>query len=180
MGPFAAARMDTILHYGDPRLRRVCRAAAPGETGVCSVADRLWAVLRQRSGWGLAAPQLGIPLRICVVIDRRPKGTGLGHVLVNPELSARSPEMVTHQEGCLSFPDLYLELARPHAVQVRYLDLDGTQQRLNAEGLFARAILHELDHLDGILFMDHLSRWRRWLLSWRLRRLATSSREPGA
>ncbi len=162
-----------ILRYGDARLRQVCRPAA-GDTDLPALADALWRQMLRRGGIGLSAPQLGDARRVVVVKDvRRPRApTRL--VLVDPRLSDFSAETVSFEEGCLSFPGLYLHLPRPRAVTVAFTDLAGEEHRIAAEGLLARVVQHEVDHLDGILFIDHLSTWRRKLLLWRLWRLRRS------
>jgi len=86
-------------------------------------------------------------------------------------LSEPAADLARWEEGCLSFPGLFFPLRRPRAVTVSYADLEGREHRLRADGLLARVVQHEADHLDGILYIDHLSAWRRGLLGWRLRRL---------
>jgi peptide deformylase len=120
---------------------------------------------------GLAAPQVGELSRLIVVKPPRGPVSAGGMVLVNPELRDFSADSVVFEEGCLSFPGLYIRLVRPRTVTVDYLDLDGRPRSLAADGLLARIIQHEVDHLDGVLFVDHLSPWHRRLLWWRLWRL---------
>jgi len=168
MAPAAPADRP-ILRFGDDRLRRVCRPVAAGEADAPALAEELWRQLRRRGGVGLAAPQLGDLRRLIVVKDPRP-GPTRRLVLVNPALEPTDAEAVWFEEGCLSFPGLFLRLPRPRAVAVAYRDLAGQEQRLQADGLLARIIQHETDHLDGILFVDHLTGWRRLWLPWRLGR----------
>ena len=170
----ARAGADSILHYGDARLRQRCQAVEPGDPAVQALADRLWVALRQRGGWGLAAPQLGDPRRVVVIRDPRRREAARRLVLVNPTLESRSALQETLDEGCLSFPGLYLSLQRSRQVEVHYWDAGGHERSLDAQGVLARAVQHELDHLDGVLFIDHLSRWRRWSLFWRLRQISRS------
>jgi peptide deformylase len=123
-------------------------------------------------GIGLAAPQVGVLKRV-VVIDvaegeeRRPMA------LVNPEIVWRSEELVTAEEGCLSLPKQFADVTRPQAIQVRFLTEQGEPRELAADGLLARCVQHEVDHLDGILFTDHLSALRRSMI---LRRLTKTRR----
>jgi peptide deformylase len=88
--------------------------------------------------------------------------------------------LVGFEEGCLSFPELFVTLLRPRNVCVRYRDLEGQQQTLRDDGILARIVQHEVDHLDGVLYIDHLPRWRRWLLGWRLLRLRAGQGEDAA
>ncbi len=166
-----------ILRYGDERLRQVSAPVAPGSPAVRRIAGRLWQQLQKDSGVGLSAPQIGDSCRVFVVKNAGRKAAGRRLVLANPEITWSSPERCSFEEGCLSFPGLFLNLDRPRAIRVRFDDLDGRSRELAADGLLARIIQHEIDHLDGVLFVDHLSRSRRLLLTWRLRRLAGG--EPG-
>ncbi|MHB8079418.1 MAG: peptide deformylase [Candidatus Krumholzibacteriia bacterium] len=161
-----------LVFWGDPALRRPCRPAAPGDPELPALAAAMWRVLLDRNGLGLAAPQVGEARRVIVIRDPRRGGRPERLVLVDPVIERRDPARQTREEGCLSFPGLYLRITRPRAVTVRYADLDGRTQRLAAEGLLACIVQHEVDHLDGIMFIDHLSAWRRRLLWWRLRQLA--------
>jgi peptide deformylase len=146
------------------------------ETGIDNLAEGLWQLMMQHDGVGLAAPQVG-DLRRVIVVQATPATTKPRRlVLINPVLTALADPKVTMEEGCLSFPGLYLRLRRPAAIQVRYRDLTGQTVEMETAGLLARVILHEMDHLDGTLFIDHLSWVKRWLLSWRLRRLAVRGR----
>jgi peptide deformylase len=170
----AAAGTDTILRYGDPWLRQPCQSVRPADPAVRLLADRLWSTLRREGGWGLAAPQLGDLKRVVVIRDPRRREAARRLVLVNPTLTARAGGREVLAEGCLSFPGLYLNLPRNRHLEVHFWDLAGQEQSLEAHGLLARAIQHELDHLDGVLFIDHLSRWRRWSLFWQLRQISRS------
>jgi peptide deformylase len=172
----APARLPApdIRLVGDPCLRQRCREVAADED-VHDLAGGMLAAMAAHDGVGLAAPQVGDPRRVIVVSDpmaasRRPV------VMINPVIDETFGPDVAHEEGCLSFPALFITLRRPCGVAVRYRDRAGQQRTLRDEGFLARVIQHEVDHLDGILFIDHLPRWRRWLLSWRLHRLRQSGR----
>jgi peptide deformylase len=119
-------------------------------------------------GIGLAAPQVGELLRL-VVVDLQKDEKPDPMVLVNPEVVAASEESVTREEGCLSLPGQYAEVTRPARIRLRYQDLEGARREVHAEGLLAACLQHEVDHLDGVLFVDHLSALKRNML---LRRLA--------
>ena len=160
-----------VLH-GDTRLRRVCREVAPDED-VADLAARLVRTMQAAGGVGLAAPQIGDRRRVlvCRHLDRR-RAEPL--IMVNPSVEARDGPDVAYEEGCLSFPGLFLTLRRPRGLRVRFRDLDGRPQVLQDKGLLARVVQHEIDHLDGVLFTDRLPRWRRWLCYLRRPRLLRS------
>lgn len=157
-----------ILRYGDRRLRRTCRPVDAGESDVEALANEMWRLMTRDGGVGLAAPQVGDLRRLIVVKDPRRRGSANRLVLINPHLSDLSADVSLFEEGCLSFPGLYFRLRRPSAVTVVWRDLAGRPKTLAADGLLARVIQHEIDHLDGVLFVDHLSTWRRRLLWWRI------------
>jgi peptide deformylase len=159
-----------ILYYGDPRLRRRCRSFAAGDPEAAELAEELWTRLGH-AGVGLAAPQIGDLRRLIVIADPR-KRRRERLVLVNPVIERTEGPVVPFEEGCLSFPGVYLRIRRPRGVVLRYLDLAGEDLRLADDGLLARIIQHETDHLDGILFCDRLPRWKRWFLAMRLGFLA--------
>jgi peptide deformylase len=162
-----------ILLAPDPALRRRARPVAEGDAeAVRALVPRMLAAMYAAPGIGLAAPQVGVPLRLAV-IDLQPDDRRAPIVLVNPEVVFASAETETREEGCLSLPGQYADVARPRAVTVRYLDEGGARREVTAEGLLARCIQHEIDHLDGVLFVDHLSALKRNII---LRRLAKSLR----
>lgn len=131
-------------------------------------------------GIGLAAPQVGVSQRLVVLAsvadDDDGKNVGPPLVLVNPEIVWRSDDEVSWEEGCLSVPDITETVDRPRAIHFRFTGLDGTVQERQAAGLLARVVQHEVDHLDGVLFVDRLSLLKRQLLRKRLQRLGASSR----
>ena len=153
-------RSRTLRFYGDRVLREVCRPVAPNEPGVDELIACMTATMDRYRGVGLAAPQVGVPLRLFLARlparDRRPP-----MVFANPERLSVSDREVPFDEGCLSFPGIYRDVGRPDAVTVAYRDETGAERRLEADGLLARIIQHEMDHLDGVLFVDHLDRRSR-------------------
>lgn len=162
-----------ILIAPDPVLKRRARPVAEADAeAVRALIPRMLATMYAAPGIGLAAPQVGVSLRLAV-IDLQSEGRREPMVLVNPEIVSASAERETHEEGCLSLPGQYADVTRPRAVTVRYLDAGGARREVAAEGLLARCIQHEIDHLDGILFVDHLSALKRGII---LRRLAKSQR----
>jgi len=143
-----------------------------GET-VRTLVPRLYATMYAAPGIGLAAPQVGVGLRVAV-IDVQPDSVNAPVTLINPEVVAASRELATREEGCLSLPGQYADVTRPARVRVRFQDETGARREIEAEGLLAACLQHEIDHLDGVLFVDHLSALKRNIL---LRRLAKEQRQ---
>lgn len=163
-----------ILLYGDPRLRVHCRAVERFDDELSALVDGMIAAMAREQGIGLAAPQVGRDLRLLVARDHRgPLPTV--RPLVNPRIVFRSPERAGYSEGCLSLPDITADVERPVRIRVEFQDLQGREHQIEDDGLFARIVQHEADHLDGILFVDHLGLVRRKLLARRLRELAKRS-----
>ncbi len=163
-----------ILIAPDPRLRVRTRAVGPGDAErVRALLPRMFAAMYAAPGIGLAAPQVGETLRVAV-IDLLPDNKPAPIALINPQIVALSEEMVTREEGCLSLPGHYADVTRPARVKLRYLDAEGARQEIEAEGLLATCLQHEVDHLDGVLFVDHLSALKRNMI---LRRLAKEMRQ---
>jgi peptide deformylase len=174
----AATPAGRILRYGDARLRLSCRGVGAGDDAR-GLADALWAALDAAGGVGLAAPQIGDLRRVIAARDpAAPRTRSL--ILVNPVITAAEGPEVWFEEGCLSFPGLYVQVRRPRRVTVDYQDLDGTPRRFEDDTLMARIVQHEIDHLDGVLYIDHLAAWRRWLLAGRLLWLRLGSRKDAA
>jgi peptide deformylase len=137
-----------------------------------ALAEKMLATMYAAPGIGLAAPQVDMPLRLAVIDLQRDEAAPLGRqplVLVNPEIVRTGAALVTLEEGCLSLPGHYADVERPEAVRVRYQDLAGTRHELDTDGLLARCVQHEIDHLDGILFVDRISALKRNMI---LRKIA--------
>jgi len=159
-----------ILYVPAPVLRAKARAVGPADTDrVRALAPRMLATMYQAPGIGLAAPQVGESLRLIVLDVSGKDETPDPMVLVNPEVIAASKELATREEGCLSLPNQYAEVTRPAVVKVRYQTLDGSRKDIEADGLMAACLQHEIDHLDGTLFVDYLSPLKRNMI---LRKLA--------
>lgn len=158
-----------ILFVPDPRLRaRAKPVGAPDSARVRDLSAQMLAAMYAAPGIGLAAPQVGELLRL-VVIDLQKEEARAPIVLVNPEIVAASAETATREEGCLSLPGQYADVTRPARVKVRYRDLEGARREIEGEGLLSACLQHEIDHLDGVLFVDYLSALKRNML---LRKLA--------
>jgi len=163
-----------ILLVPDPILKAKCRPVGPQDNdAVRALLPRLFATMYQAPGIGLAAPQIGQKLRF-IVVDVQPNEVRQPIALINPEIIARTTELATREEGCLSLPGQFAEVTRPARVKVRYLDASGARKEIEAEGLLSACLQHEIDHLDGVLFVDHLSALKRNIM---LRRLAKELRQ---
>jgi peptide deformylase len=164
----------SILVAPHPSLRRrTLPVRADQFAEVRALAPRMFEAMYRAPGIGLAAPQVGSPLRFAVV-DLMPDDKRAPIVLVNPEIIAASQEQSTREEGCLSLPGMYADVTRPAWVTVRYQDENGVRHELEADGLLAACLQHEIDHLDGVLFVDHLSVLKRNMI---MRRLAKEQRK---
>jgi peptide deformylase len=177
--PGMTALIETlpILVVPDPILKaRARQVATAGMEEVRALVPRMFATMYSAPGIGLAAPQVGVGLRIAVV-DLMANDKSAPYVLINPEVVARSDELATREEGCLSLPGQYADVTRPARVTIRYMDIAGAKRQIDAEGLLAACMQHEIDHLDGVLFVDHLSTLKRNMI---LRRLAKELRQKRA
>ncbi len=156
--------------YGDPVLRRQAAPVTATAATTGRLLDRLWNVLDdpEINGVGLAAPQIGTAVRVLVVRDPELKERGGRLELINPVVEEVFGDRRPFEEGCLSFPGVFLNVWRPQGVVVSYETREGGTTRLRDDGLVARIVQHELDHLEGKLFIDRLARWRRLLLAPRL------------
>ena len=158
-----------IQTYGNPVLRQKAHPVGKIDTEVKQVCESMVEAMIRANGVGLAAPQIGVPKRI-IVLDL----DGDFHILINPELVETSGEEDESQEGCLSVPGVEALVVRKRRACVRGITLDGKETEVEGEGLIARALQHEIDHLNGILFIDHLSPARRQSL---LKEYARKQRE---
>lgn len=164
-----------IVIYGDPVLREVSEEVDPLDQDTKDLVSTLMDTLRKAKGLGLASNQIGVAKRVFIVDLSAVDINETLRVFVNPEIVEASGEPVEMEEGCLSFPDLYLKVTRPSKVRVRAYDLEGNQFEVAAEGMAARAIQHEYDHLEGKLFVDRVSPLTRTLIKGRLKKLAKAS-----
>lgn len=150
-----------ILTAPDTRLREVSKPVAAVTDEIRALMDDMLETMYEAPGIGLAAIQVGVPLRIVVMDLAGEDEEPAPLFFVNPEIVDPSEDLAVYEEGCLSVPDFFEEVERPARCRVRFLDYDGKPQTLDAEGLLATCIQHEMDHLEGVLFIDHLSRLKR-------------------
>lgn len=163
-----------IRTYPDPILRARCQEVMSFDADLKQLADDMVETMYAAPGVGLAAPQVGIDRRLAVVDLSVGKEPGKVIVMVNPEIAAREGSS-TEEEGCLSIPELTDKVDRPQRIEVKARDLAGAPFALGAEGWLARAICHEVDHLDGVLFVDHLRGLRRERARRALKRLSRAA-----
>ena len=149
-----------IILIPDPVLRKVASPVEEITDGTRRLLDDMADTMYDAPGIGLAAPQVNISERIIVMDCGRDEEPEL-YKMINPEIVASSEERAVLEEGCLSIPNQTADVDRPAHVDVRYLDIDGNEQMLHCEGLLAACVQHEIDHLDGVLFIDHISRLKR-------------------
>jgi peptide deformylase len=162
-----------IIVAPDPRLKIIARPVERVDGEVRRLMDDMLESMYRANGIGLAAPQVGSDLRVVVCDVARAEEPAQPMLLVNPEVTWSSEEHVLREEGCLSVPEHYAEVERPAEVKIRYLDRDGKEQELHATGLLSVCLQHEIEHLDGTLFIDHLSRIKRDII---LRKLKKTNR----
>ncbi len=151
-----------ILWAPDPVLKARCDPVPGIDSRVRRLIDDMIDTMHAADGIGLAAPQVGVKRRIAVIgVDLETGKRAEPFCMINPEIVVRSDTKIMHNEGCLSLPGHYAEVTRPATVRIRYQDCDGAVQERDAEGMAAICTQHEIDHLDGILFVDHLSSLKR-------------------
>ena len=155
-----------ILLHPDPRLKK--RAAEIGAPGPAhrALAEDMLATMYDAPGIGLAAPQVGVLERMIVMdCEKGEEAEPRPMVLIDPEVVWSSDERAVYEEGCLSIPEQYADVERPAAVKVAWTDLDGTRREEAFDGLWATCVQHEIDHLDGVLFIDHVGPMKRQLIT---------------
>ena len=168
-----------IVEVPDPRLREISKPIEVVDDEVRALVKDMFETMYDAPGIGLAAIQVGVPKRILVIDLQEPEeeeGEPVKnpHVFINPEILEHSQQEVPYTEGCLSVPDQFAEVDRPDRIRARWLDLDGKVHEEEIEGLLATCLQHEMDHLNGVLFIDHLSRLKRDMI---LKKLAKQRKE---
>jgi peptide deformylase len=172
----------SIITAPDPRLKVKAKKVGVVDDEIRRLMDDMLESMYAAPGIGLAAPQVGVAQRV-IVLDLVPDGERQPLRMVDPEIVWVSDEDVTYEEGCLSVPEHYADVVRPHAVRVRYRDYDNAVVELAAEGLLATCIQHEMDHLDGVLFIDKISALKRNIILRKLvkaRKLADADADTDA
>ena len=160
-----------ILLHPDPRLKKVCDPVDTVDTGLRSLIDDMFETMYDAPGIGLAAPQVGILSRILVMDCAKGEEEEPAPIaMINPQVLWASDELNVHEEGCLSIPEEFNDVERPSQVKVSYLDLDGVLQSLDCDGLLATCVQHEIDHLDGKLFIDYLGPMKRQMITGRMKK----------
>jgi peptide deformylase len=150
-----------IIVLPDKRLREKSEPVKAVDAEVRALVDDMFETMYKAPGVGLAAIQIGIPRRIVTVDTAKKDEPKNPQVFINPEIVWSSEEKNTYEEGCLSIPEYYEEVERPTEVKVRYMGLDGKTQEVAATGLLATVLQHEIDHTNGVLFIDHISKLKR-------------------
>ena len=170
-----------IVEVPDPRLREISKPVDAVDAEVRALVADMFETMYDAPGIGLAAIQVGVPQRILVIDLQEPESEEEGakvvrdpRVFINPEIVEQADQEQPYTEGCLSVPDQYAEVDRPVGIRAKWLDLDGKPHDERIEGLLAVCLQHEMDHLEGILFIDHLSRLKRDMI---LRKLAKQRKE---
>ena len=150
-----------ILTIPDPILERASDPVETIDDEVRALLDDMLETMYAAPGIGLAAIQIGVPKRLVVIDTAKDEEPPAPRFLINPQITWTSDEISTYEEGCLSIPNYFAEIERPAACRVSYLDRDGKAQEIEADGVLATCVQHEIDHLNGVLFIDHLSKLKR-------------------
>ena len=167
-----------IIVLPDKRLRLKSKPVGGIDGNTRKLVEDMFETMYKAPGIGLAAIQVGVPLRLVVMDLSKKEGEQEPKVFINPELLSASEEKSIYEEGCLSIPDVHEDVERPARVKVKYLDLDGNAHEDDAEGLFATCIQHEVDHLNGVLFIDHISKLKRDRVTKKFAKAAKTPKSP--
>jgi len=170
-----------IVEVPDPRLRQISKPVEQVDDELRALVADMFETMYDAPGIGLAAIQVGVPKRVLVIDLQEPEEEGGEpvkdpRVFINPEILTASDQDIPYTEGCLSVPDQYAEVERPDRIRARWLDEQGESHEEEIEGLLAVCLQHEMDHLNGVLFIDHLSRLKREMV---LKKLAKLRKEQG-
>ncbi len=176
-----AMALRPILIHPDPRLKKVCAPVTELTDALRQLADDMLETMYEAPGIGLAAPQLGVLQRLIVLDCVKEEGAApQPRIMFNPEIVAVSDRLNTYEEGCLSIPDQYADVTRPAEVDLRWIDRDGRERRQVFDGLWATCIQHEIDHLEGRLFIDYLKPLKRQMITRKMIKLKRErAREAG-
>jgi peptide deformylase len=168
--------VDKIRLYGDPVLRKVSEPVTEIDDEIRDLFRRLIDTVEDAGGLGLAAPQIGVLKRVIVVVDIDDAGNRSHFLLINPEIVSACGEEAA-EEGCLSVPEVYAKVKRAQSMVLRGIDREGREVEIEASGLGARAFAHEIDHLDGVIFVDRIGRVKRGLIRKRLNEIKRQAKE---
>ncbi|KPF47313.1 peptide deformylase [Rhizobium sp. G187] len=163
-----------LIILPDPLLRQVSAPIERVDSELNQLVDDMLETMYDAPGIGLAAIQVGVPRRLLVIDVAKEGEERQPLVFINPEIVTSSEERSVYEEGCLSIPDYYAEVERPAAVTVKSIDRSGKEQTVEADGLLATCLQHEIDHLNGVLFIDHISRLKREMVIKRFTKAARS------
>jgi peptide deformylase len=150
-----------IIKLPDKRLRLKSESVKRIDAGIRKLVDDLFETMYEAPGIGLAAIQIAVPKRVVTMDLSKKEDDHKPQVFINPEVIWTSDETSKYEEGCLSIPEYYEEVERPAQVKVKYLDIDGNEQEIEASGLMATCLQHEIDHTNGVLFIDYISKLKR-------------------
>lgn len=172
-----------ITVYGDPLLRKKAKEIEENHEGLAEIIENMWETMYHSDGVGLAAPQVGLSIRLFIIdaspaADEDPGLENFKKVFINPEIIKLTGEDWIMNEGCLSLPEIREDVKRPEAVRLKYYDEHFVLHEETYTSYAARVIQHEFDHLEGVLFIDHLSPLRKKLLKTKLRNIATGKVQP--
>lgn len=167
-----------LIILPDPVLRRLSKPLERVDDSVRKLADDMLETMYDAPGIGLAAIQIGEPVRMLVIDLAKEDEPKAPQVFINPQIVATGDEASVYEEGCLSIPDYYAEVERPATLTVSYVDRDGKEQTVEADGLLATCLQHEIDHLNGVLFIDHISKLKRDMVMRKFKKLA-KDKVPG-
>ena len=161
-----------ILILPDQRLRLKSEPVKAIDKDLRKLVDDMFETMYAAPGIGLAAIQIGVPQRVVIMDLAKKEDPKDPKVYINPEVTWVTDEKATYEEGCLSIPEYYEEVERPNAIKVSFLDLDGNEQVIEADGLLATCLQHEIDHVNGVLFIDHISKLKRDMVMKRFKKAA--------
>lgn len=167
-----------LIILPDPVLRQLSKPLERVDDFVRKLADDMLETMYDAPGIGLAAIQIGEPVRMLVIDLAKEDEPKAPQVFINPQIVATGDEASVYEEGCLSIPDYYAEVERPATLTVSYVDRDGKEQTMEADGLLATCLQHEIDHLNGVLFIDHISKLKRDMVMRKFKKLA-KDKVPG-
>jgi peptide deformylase len=168
-----------ILIHPDPRLKKLCDPVKAITDDLRRLATDMLETMYDAPGIGLAAPQVGVTKRLIVMDCMKAPDAPRPLILFNPEITWRSSELATYEEGCLSIPDQYADVERPNRATVRWMDENGTPQEETFDGLWATCVQHEVDHLNGKLFIDYLGLMKRQMITRKMEKLKRERAREG-